>query len=381
VGSAGNGGSGAAVAAPDVDAADGIPSLGGRPVTERSEVTGGKLVVLIPALNEQETIGHVVSEIPREIAGVAAVEVIVIDDGSNDLTADRALAAGAHRVARHPGNRGLAAAFNRGTTEALAHGADIVVTLDADGQHDPSVLPQLVAPVVDGTADLVVAARPLRDPTQGSSLRRLGNRIGSRLVRRLLNVPLSDVTSGYRAFSREALMQLHVSTGFTYTLDTLIQASAKRLRMVEIVAPARPRAVGKSRMTHSIPCYVARTGNQALRTGLHSNPLLMFGRLASAFGVGATIATTWFVSSYASGGLHLPALLAALLLAIAGAALLICGLLADCISANRRLIEDTLHRVKRIEAADSERLHAACTDSLPASYTNTSVTVPTRAGR
>lgn len=312
---------------------------------------GRRLVVLIPALNEQETIGRVVREIPREIPGVDVVEVVVVDDGSDDLTADRAWAAGADHVARHPGNRGLAAAFNRGTTEALARGADVVVTLDADGQHDPSAMPELVAPIVAGTADLVVAARPLADPSQGSPLRRLGNRVGSGIARRLLNISLSDVTSGYRAFSREALVQVHVSAGYTYTLETLVQAAGKRLRMVEITAQARPRAVGESRMTKSIVRYIARTGSQAFRTALHANPLRAFGGLAALFGGVAAVITAWFLSSYAAGGLHLPALLAAVMLAVVAAALLVCGLLADGISYNRRLAEDALHRIKRIEAA------------------------------
>ena len=313
---------------------------------------GARLVVLIPALNEQETIGRVVSEIPRQIDGVGRVEIIVIDDGSEDLTADRAWAAGVDHVARHPGNRGLAAAFNRGATEALARGADIVVTLDADGQHNPSAMARLVAPIVAGSADLVVAARPLADPSQGSPLRRFGNRLGSWVARRMMNVPLSDVTSGYRAFSRDALMQLHVSSGFTYTLDTLIQAAGRRLRMVEIVSPARQRTVGTSRMTHSITRYIGRTGGQAFRTALHTNPLRAFGRIAGTLALAAAVATAWFLLSYAAGGLHLPALLAALLLAISAAALLICGLLADGISSNRRLLEDALHRIKRIEASE-----------------------------
>jgi glycosyltransferase involved in cell wall biosynthesis len=321
----------------------------------RELISARRLVVLIPALNEQETIGRVVASIPRRVPGLGAVEVLVIDDGSDDLTRDRALAAGADGVTRNPGNRGLAAAFNRGATEALARGADIVATLDADGQHDPAALPRLVAPIVAGKADLVVAARPLSDASQGSAARRAGNRFGSLIARRLLGVPLSDVTSGYRAFSREALMQLHVSSGFTYTLETLIQAASKRLRMLEISVPARPREVGTSRMTHSIMRYIARTGSQAFRTALHANPLSAFGRLAAGFGAAAAAAIGWFVLSYAGGGLHLPALLAAVLMSLVAAALLVCGLLADGISRNQRLLEDALHRIKRIESADAQR--------------------------
>ncbi len=312
-----------------------------------------RVVVLIPALNEQETIGRVVSQVPRELPGVSRVEVVVVDDGSDDLTMERALAAGVDHVVRHPGNRGLAVVFNRGTTEALARGADIVVTLDADGQHDPSAMPLLIAPILAGTADLVVAARPLDDASQGSPVRRAGNRIGSWIAKRFLNVPLSDVTSGYRAFSREALMHVHVSSGFTYTLETLIQAAGKRLRMTEVIVPAHRRLVGRSRMTHSIWRYVGRTGGQAFRSALHANPLGVFGRLAGAVASTAIVVIAYFLVSYADGGLHLPALLAAIVLAIGASALLVCGLLADGICSNRRLLEDTLARIKRIEAGSA----------------------------
>jgi glycosyltransferase involved in cell wall biosynthesis len=312
------------------------------------------LVVLIPALNEQETVGLVVSRIPRRLPGVGLVDVLVIDDGSDDLTAERALAAGADQVIRNPGNRGLAAAFNRGVTEALARGADIVVTLDADGQHDPAAMPRVIGPIVGGTADLVVAARPLTDASQGSALRRAGNRLGSRIAKALLNVPLSDVTSGYRAFSREALMHVHVNSGFTYTLETLIQAGIKRLRMAEVTVPASRRLVGTSRMTHSIWRYVGRTGNQAFRTSFHANPLGAFGRLSASVAVAAVIAITYFLAAYGKGGLHLPVLLAALTLAVGAIGLMICGLLADGICSNRRVTEDALARIKRIEAGMAE---------------------------
>jgi hypothetical protein len=173
-----------------------------------------------------------------------------------------------------------------------------------------------------------------------------------------LNVPLSDVTSGYRAFSREALTHVHISSGFTYTLETLIQAAGKRLRMAEVIVPARRRTVGTSRMTHSILRYIGRTGNQAFRTSLHTNPLSMFGRLAATFGAAAFAAMAYFLVSYASGGMHLPALLGAVLLAISAATLLICGLLADGICASRRLLEDALQRIKLIEAGGGAITHA-----------------------
>ncbi len=316
-----------------------------------AQPAGRHLVVLIPAFNEQESIAGVIEAIPRHFDGIALVEVGVINDGSKDETVERALAAGADFITGTPTNRGLAAAFNRGATAALGRGAEIVVTLDADGQHDPAAMASLIAPLVAGEADVAVAVRPLKDTTQGTLVRRFGNRFGSFIARRVMKVPLTDVTSGYRAFTRDALMQIHVTSGFTYTLETLVQAAAKRLRMVEVVSPARKRTFGHSRVTRSIVSYVANTGGQALRTTIHSNPLRFFGQLAACCAGGSLLASVWFVAAYGHGGMHLPSLLAAVLLALLAVGLVTCGVLADAVCANRRLLEDTLHRLKQIEAA------------------------------
>lgn len=316
----------------------------------RERPLGRHLVVVIPAFNEEESIASVIEAIPRRFEGIALVEVGVVNDGSKDETVARALAAGADFITSTPTNRGLAAAFNRGATVALGRGADIVVTLDADGQHDASAMASLVAPLVGGDADVAVAARPLRDASQGTPVHRLGNRFGSFVARRVMKVPLTDVTSGYRAFTRDALMQIHVTAGFTYTLETLVQAASKGLRMVEVVSPARKRAFGHSRVTRSIVGYVANTGGQALRTTIHTNPLRFFGQLAGLCAGGAVLSCAWFISAYGSGGMHLPSLLASVLLALMAVGLVTCGVLADAVCANRRLLEDTLHRVKQMEA-------------------------------
>jgi hypothetical protein len=150
-----------------------------------------------------------------------------------------------------------------------------------------------------------------------------------------------------------------VSSAFTYTLETLIQAVGKRLRITEVTVPAHKRLVGTSRMTHSVVRYVGRTGNQAFRTSMHANPLRVFGRLAATLAVCAIVTTAYFIASYANGGMHLPALLAALVLALGAVSLLVCGLLADGISANRRLTEDALARIKRIEAAAAEPIRTS----------------------
>ncbi|HZR92509.1 MAG TPA: glycosyltransferase family 2 protein [Gaiellaceae bacterium] len=309
-----------------------------------------KLVAVIPALNEEATIGGVIAAVPRRILGIGEVEVIVVDDGSTDATRDVALAAGADRIVAHRRNRGLVASFNHGVAFALARAADVVVHLDADGQHDPSFIPELVGPILAGEADLVVGVRPLADPISGSFVRRHLNRLASWLFRRTFRMQVRDVTSGYRAFSREALLQLNVITDYTYTLESLIQAARKRLSVAEVSIPARRRAVGESRVTHSVRRYVNATGGQALRSALHSAPLAVFGRAALLMLLIAAGCTVWFLAGYANGGMHLPALLASVLAFVLSASLFISGLIADGINSNRRLLEDALYRIKRIEA-------------------------------
>jgi hypothetical protein len=280
---------------------------------------------------------------------VTEVEVIVVDDGSSDATSIMALAAGADNVERHRSNRGLAAAFRNGMNAALAAGADIVVHLDADGQHDPRLIPSLVAPLVRGEADVVLGVRPLADATNGSAIRRHGNRIGSWILRRTLSMPISDATSGFRAFSREALMRLTVISDCTYTLETLIRAARLHLSVREVTVPALSRTSGDSRMTRSVVRYVSAAGGQAFRTLLHTNPLSVFGRaavvmLAASFGL-----TLWFLVGYQSGGMHLPALLAAVLAFVFALGLFLCGLIADGVTTNQRLLEEVLFHLRRVE--------------------------------
>lgn len=309
-----------------------------------------KLGVVIPALNEEETIGAVVAGVPRLILGCREVEVVVVDDGSTDATYERATRAGADRVISHRRNRGLVASFNHGVGLALARGCDVVVHLDGDGQHDPSFIPSLVAPIAAGHADIVVGVRPLQRSDAGTFVRRYGNRLVSWLFRRAFKLPVSDVTSGFRAFSRDALLELNVVGDYTYTLDSLIQAARKQLAVTEVQIPALRRQVGQSRMTRSIRRYVNTTGGQALRTAVHSAPLAVFWRAAAVMLGVALGFTVWFLFAYGDGGMHLPALLAALVSYGVSGSLFLTGLVADGINSNRRLLEDALYRLKRLEA-------------------------------
>lgn len=312
-----------------------------------------KLVVFIPALNEEKTIGEVIAAVPRSIVGVGAVEIVVIDDGSDDRTTSTALDAGADRVLRHRRRRGLVSVFNSAIDEALARGADFVVQIDGDGQHDPTFIPAMIGPLLSGSADLVIGVRPLATATEMSRARRHGNRIGSAILRFALKLNVSDATSGFRAFSRDALLRLNVVSDYTYTLDTLIQSARKGLAVAEVEVPTLERREGVSRMTSSIFRYIWRSGFQAFRTLLHSNPLAFFGRFALVTGIGAFLCGVWFLAGYAEGGQHLPRLLATISFLVVSGTFFVYGLLADAINSNRRLLEDSLYRMKRLELSSN----------------------------
>jgi hypothetical protein len=348
-----------------------VDNLAGGITRVRPRRDGGAthtVAVVISALNEAETIGSVVSRIPRRIPQ-GEVEVIVVDDGSTDATAIEALSAGADHVERHRRNRGLAAAFKSGVDAALATGADIVVHLDGDGQHAPEHIPRLVAPIVRGEADVVVGARPLAESTP-ASVRHRGNRLGSWLFGRLLKVPITDATSGYRAFSRDALMRLTVISDCTYTLETLIRAAQQNLAVSEVPVPPHSRINGESRMTRSVARYVRLAGGQAFRTLLHANPLLVFGGAALAIFALSVVLTCWFLVGYQSGGMHLPSLLAALIAFGLSIGLFLCGLIADGVNTNHRLLEEVLFRLRRIEYESAQADRGSLPYDEPQSYSS-----------
>ena len=319
-----------------------------------------RLAVVIPALNEAETIGDVIAAVPRQIPGVAAVDVIVVDDGSTDGTGTRSLVAGADTVARHPRNRGLAACFRDGVREALSRGATVVVSLDADGQHDPTMIPSLIEPILAGDADIVLGVRALAEAKQMSRARRYGNMAGSWVTRRMLGIEITDATTGFRAFSRDAVLQLNITSDFTYTLETLIEAARKRLCITEVRVPALPRLVGDSRMTRSITRYVSTAGGQAARGVLRNSIVPLLGRAALISTLVAIALTCKFLWGYRmdGAGRHLPALLAAVLFSTIAAALFVARLIADGIETTRRLLEEALYSIRRLELESASRRDA-----------------------
>ena len=309
-----------------------------------------KLIIQIPCLNESGTLAETILALPRRIEGIDTIELLIIDDGSNDDTSGVARRMGVHHIVRHRRNRGLAAAFNSGMQRALAEGADIIVNTDADGQYVGEDIAKLVAPVVAGQADIVVGDRGVADNPHFGVFKRRLQRLGSATVKRLSQLEITDAVSGFRAISREAAQRINITTDFSYTTDMLIQAGRKRLAVVSV--PIRTNAAARpSRLFKSIPDFISNTGMTMARVYLTYNPLRFFtgiGLLTAAVGVLPIMRFLWFIIQGSSDG-HLQSLVLGSALVILGLLISILGLLADLIGTNRRLIEASLHKIARIE--------------------------------
>ena len=313
-----------------------------------------RLLVSIPALNEEPTVAEVVRGVPREIAGVGAVEVVVVDDGSSDRTGERARAAGA-AVIRHERPLGVGAAFHSALEWGIDHGADLFATLDADGQFDPRDLPALVEPVLAGRADFSTASRFV-DPRLAPEmpwLRRWGNRVMSRLISRLAGRTLHDVSCGMRCYSRRAAMHLHLLARFTYTQEVILNLAFKQLRIVEV--PIRVRGVrphGESRVASSLWRYGLRTLQIIFRCYRDYHPLRFFGGMALALLLPAALLASfllwhWFDTGQLSP--HKWAGFAAAALVALAAAMVQLGIVGDMLNRHRIYLEELLYR-QRSEA-------------------------------
>jgi len=300
-----------------------------------------KLVIQIPAFNEEAMLGKAVASIDRRVRGFSEVAVLVIDDGSTDRTSDVARESRADRVVRLPAHRGLAAAFSTGLEEALAMGADVIVNFDADLQYDAADIPALVAPILAGNADLVVGDRGAGSLEHFSPGKRLLQRVGSWVVRQASGLEVADAASGFRALSREAARRVNVFSRMTYTLETLIQAGAKDLRVASVPVTARPPA-RRSRLYSSVGKYVLVQGANVLRITALYKPLKMFSAAAAIFllaGVALGARYLWFYFSNQNPAGHVQSLILAAVLIVVGAQTFLIALLADLVGINRTLLE------------------------------------------
>lgn len=316
--------------------------------------TSPRLFIQIPCLNESATLPTTLAALPKQIPGVAEIVVLVIDDGSTDDTVDVARAHGVTQFVRHPQRRGLAAAFESGLQAALAAGADIIVNTDGDNQYPGEAIPSLVVPILANQADLVVGDRKPGFNPEFSWSKRLLQRVGSWVVAQAAGTPVPDATSGFRAYSRDAALRLQLFTRYTYTLETLIQASKKGLRVAHVEVNVNP-VTRPSRLMRSQWEYVKRSAATIMRIYAIYEPLRTFTLMSLPFIFFGVALLGRFAVLYALGYLAdgIARLLQSVFIGgtslIIGILILIFGVLADLIAANRRLSEEALYRLKRLE--------------------------------
>lgn len=316
-----------------------------------------KLIVQIPALNERDTIARVIADIPRSIPGISCVEVLIVDDGSTDDTVAVALRAGADHVVRHTANKGLATAYQTGVDTALRLGADIIVNTDADNQYPGDEIPRLVAPIVAGTADIVIGDRQVQSIEHFSPLKRVLQKVGSSVVRWASETNVPDTVSGFRALSREAALRTFVTTDFSYTVENLIQAGKRRLTIQAV--PIRTNYVDRpSRLHRGNWNFIKRQAAIIARTYATYEPLKVFSYLAAALlipgllllGRAAYIFIGRRVTEMTADNVQ--ALLAGSFLVLMALITFLIGLLADRVGGVRRVQEEILYRVRTMQVED-----------------------------
>lgn len=308
-----------------------------------------KLIIQIPCYNEEVTLPLTLKEIPRSFRGIDKVELLIIDDGSTDRTIDTAKMHGAHHIVKLTHNMGLAESFKAGIDACLRLGADIIVNTDGDNQYCGDDIQKLIDPILQGEADVVIGDRQVQEIEHFSFVKKRLQKMGSWVVRQLSGTRVPDTTSGFRAYSREAALHINVFSRFTYTLETVIQAGKKNMAIGHV--PVRTnKPTRKSRLFSSIPAYVKRSMATMLRVYTLYEPLKMFWIIGSlVFGFGFILGLRSLYFHIMQQGGHLQSLLLAAVLMIVGFQIAMIGLLADIIGANRRLIEEVLYRVKKIE--------------------------------
>ncbi|MBI3967949.1 MAG: glycosyltransferase family 2 protein [Chloroflexi bacterium] len=323
-----------------------------------------KVIVQIPCYDEADTLPQVLAEIPRQIPGVDVVEVLVVDDGSRDETAAIARLNGADHVVRHRGNRGLAATFRTGIDHCLQLGADVIVNTDGDNQYPQRSIPDLIRPILEGRADIVIGDRGASQLAHFSPVKRRLQAVGSWTVRVASGTSVPDAPSGFRAYSREAALRLNVVTPYSYTLETIIQAGKQRQAIEHIPIESR-RSARKSRLMKNIWGYVKASGATIVRSYAMYEPLKVFFYLGAFLMLLGLAGVTRFLYYHVIGlGGHVQSLILSVGILVVAVFVVLIGLVADLVAANRRLIEELLYRVRRLEGdlAESRRRDSAAGD-------------------
>jgi glycosyltransferase involved in cell wall biosynthesis len=309
-----------------------------------------KLIIQIPCHNEEELLAVTLRALPRVLPNIDRVEWLVIDDGSTDDTIEVARANGVDHIVALPCHQGLAKAFMVGLEASLKAGADIIVNTDADNQYCADDIPRLIQPIVGRRAEIVIGSRPIRDIKHFSVTKKILQKLGSAVVRIASRTSVPDAPSGFRAFSRNAAMRIHVFSEYSYTLETIIQAGQKGMAITSVPVRTNPYS-RPSRLVNSIPAYLNRQVTTIVRIFMTYRPFRFFaGPGLAIFGFGLLISLRFLYSYLTTGGQgHVQSLILSALLMGSGFFLIVVGLLADLIAVNRSLLERLDWKVQQID--------------------------------
>lgn len=309
-----------------------------------------RLIIQIPCLNEESTLPETLAELPQHIEGIDEIKVLIIDDGSTDNTAQVARDCGVDYIISHTSNRGLAVAFQTGLDACLERGADIIVNTDADNQYPGRYIADLVRPILNQEADMVIGDRQTHTIPHFSRVKKMLQYFGSAVVRRVSNTDVVDAPSGFRALSRNTALRLNIITTYTYTLETIIQAGKKNLTVVSVPIETNPKT-RESRLIKNIPSYVLRSATTILRLFVLYEPLKTFFYLSFPFllvGGGLWLRYIFLAMSDEVGrGAHVQSVIVGAALLIIGFLVFLIGILGELIAINRHLHEETLFRLKK----------------------------------
>ncbi|MFN8008737.1 MAG: glycosyltransferase family 2 protein [Terriglobia bacterium] len=315
-----------------------------------------KLIIQIPCFNEEATLPATLADLPKKIPGIDEIEILVINDGSTDGTVEIARRHGVRHIVELTKNQGLAFAFQTGLNACLKLGADLIVNTDADNQYCGADIPKLVGPIVEGKADLVVGTRDIGAIEYFSTTKKYLQRIGSWVVRRASGSLIKDTTSGFRAFNREAALRTVIHSKFSYTLETLVHAGSGPLTIEQVPIRVNMK-LRESRLAGSTWVYLKKSAATLLRIYSMVNPLRVFLFIGGlTFGVGFLVGARYlyyYLVETAAG--HIQSLILAAILMIVGFQVMVIGLVADLIGANRRLSEEILYRLRKIEIVEGKK--------------------------
>ena len=309
-----------------------------------------KLIIQIPCYNEAQTLEIALNDLPKTLPGIDCIEYLVVNDGSQDNTAEIARRWGVHHIVNFNQNRGLAKGFMAGLDGCLRNGADIIVNTDADNQYCAEDIQALITPILEGKADIVIGARPIDGIGHFSYLKKKLQHFGSWAVRKASGTDIPDAPSGFRAFSRDAAMRVNVVNDYSYTLETIVQAGREKMAIVSVPVHVNEE-LRPSRLFGSIWSYVKKSIIIILRAYMMYMPLKSFTYLASlptAIGLLIGFRYIYFIMTGRAGG-HVQSLILGCTLIIIGFLTFMLGLLADVIAANRKLLQDTQYHVRKME--------------------------------